>query len=78
MLVGKLFGYSIAALAGLGALFLITTAANAAGGCGSGMHRSLVGVCRHDAVARRHCQPGFHAVSFPNGDGYRCVPTRHA
>jgi hypothetical protein len=20
------------------------------------------------------CQPGFHGVPFPNGNGYRCVP----
>ena len=45
-----------------------------AGGCGAGFHRNLAGVCRRDAVARRHCQPGFHAISFPTGNGFRCVP----
>lgn len=45
-----------------------------AGGCGAGFHHNLWGHCRPNAVSRRHCQPGFHAISFPNGSGYRCVP----
>jgi hypothetical protein len=44
-----------------------------AGDCGVGFHRNLWGHCRPNAVPRRHCQPGFHAISFPNGSGYRCV-----
>lgn len=44
-----------------------------AAGCGPGFHRNLWGYCRHNAVPRRHCPVGLHAVSFPNGSGYRCV-----
>jgi hypothetical protein len=45
----------------------------ASGGCGVGLRRTASGHCVHEALDRRHCQPGMHAVSFPNGKGYRCV-----
>ncbi len=50
----------------------------AAEDCGAGFHRNTAGICIHNAIhtamPRRHCQPGLHAISFPNGAGYRCVP----
>jgi len=50
----------------------------AAEACGAGFHRNTAGICIHNAIQTampgRHCQPGLHAISFPNGAGYRCVP----
>jgi hypothetical protein len=74
MLIRKLMSCTFAAGAGAGVMLLSATVADAAGGCGAGFHRNLAGVCRHDAVPGRHCQPGFRAISYPNGNGYRCRP----
>lgn len=46
----------------------------AAGGCGAGFHRDIAGTCTPNRIHRRSCQPGFHPESFPNGNGYRCIP----
>jgi hypothetical protein len=68
----KLLSCSFAALAGAGILILGATATDAADGCAAGFHRNLSGYCSHNAVPRQHCRPGFHAVRYPNGSGYRC------
>jgi hypothetical protein len=47
----------------------------AAMGCGPGYYRDGSGACLDYLDKSRSCPPGFFAVSFPNGNGYRCVPT---
>ena len=74
MSMRRLMSCTFAALAASAVMVLSATAADAAGGCGAGFHRSAAGVCRHDAAPRRHCPAGFPAVSYPNGNGYRCRP----
>jgi hypothetical protein len=47
----------------------------AAMGCGPGYYREASGACVDYLDKSRICPPGYFAVSFPNGNGYRCVPT---
>jgi hypothetical protein len=45
----------------------------AAMGCGPGYLRDASGMCVDFLDKTRRCPPGFFAISFPNGNGYRCV-----
>jgi hypothetical protein len=47
----------------------------AAMGCGPGYRLDASGACVDYLDRSRICPPGLFAVSFPNGNGYRCVPT---
>ena len=47
----------------------------AAAQCGFGYHRDVSGYCVDSMDYKRICPPGFFAVTFPNGNGFRCVPT---
>jgi hypothetical protein len=44
-------------------------------GCGLGYRLDASGACVDYLDKSRICPPGFFAVSFPNGNGHRCVPT---
>lgn len=46
----------------------------AAMGCGLGYRRDASGACVGYLDRSRICPPGFFAESFPNGNGYRCLP----
>ena len=43
--------------------------------CSYGYHLDISGVCVDSMDYSRICPPGLFAVSFPNGNGFRCVPT---
>lgn len=47
----------------------------AAMGCGPGYLRDASGTCVDYVDRSRICPPGYFALSFPNGNGFRCVPT---
>ena len=42
--------------------------------CGPGDRREASGACVGYFDRSRTCSPGFFAESFPNGNGYRCLP----
>jgi len=46
----------------------------AAMGCGPGYYRDASGMCVDSMDYTRSCPAGFFALSFPNGNHYRCVP----
>ncbi|WP_158812669.1 hypothetical protein [Methylocapsa sp. S129] len=43
--------------------------------CSYGYHLDVSGLCVDSMDYSRRCSPGLFAVQFPNGNGYRCVPT---
>jgi hypothetical protein len=47
----------------------------AAMGCAPGYYRDASGTCIDYLDKSRVCPAGYFALSFPNGNGYRCVPT---
>jgi hypothetical protein len=47
----------------------------AAMGCAPGYYRDASGACIDYLDRSRVCPSGYFALSFPNGNGYRCVPT---
>ena len=47
----------------------------AAMGCGFGYRRDASGACIDTLDKSRICPSGYFALSFPNGNGFRCVPT---
>ncbi len=75
--------------AGLAALLLSASAAQAAmspasppstgptlvgAACSFGYHLDISGTCVDSMDYSRRCPPGAFAVSYPNGNGFRCVP----
>jgi hypothetical protein len=42
--------------------------------CSYGYHLDVSGVCVDSMDYSRRCPSGSFAVSFPNGNGYRCAP----
>ena|SRR5471032_2120837 len=76
--------------AGLAALLLAAPAAQAAmsvapppsasnlrmtaAACSFGYHLDISGTCVDSMDYSRHCPPGYFPISYPNGDGYRCLP----
>ena len=45
----------------------------AAAVCPPGYHFDVSGVCVDSMDYSRSCPPGTFALSFPNGNGYRCA-----
>jgi hypothetical protein len=42
--------------------------------CGFGSHLDATGLCVDTMDYSRRCPPGSFAISFPNGNGFRCLP----
>jgi hypothetical protein len=42
--------------------------------CGWGSRLDVTGLCVDVMDYSRRCSPGSFAMSFPNGNGFRCVP----
>jgi hypothetical protein len=42
--------------------------------CSFGYHLDISGTCVDSMDYSRRCPPGTFAISYPNGDGFRCVP----
>ena len=42
--------------------------------CDFGSHRDVSGYCVDSMDYARTCPPRFFAISFPNGNGFRCLP----
>jgi hypothetical protein len=42
--------------------------------CGFGSHLDATGLCVDTMDCSRRCPPGSFAISFPNGNGFRCLP----
>jgi hypothetical protein len=42
--------------------------------CGFGSHIDATGLCVDTMDYSRRCPPGSFAISFPNGNGFRCLP----
>jgi hypothetical protein len=43
--------------------------------CAGGYHVDPEGNCQPDnPIVDGRCPPYFHAIVFPNGNGYRCMP----
>ena len=46
----------------------------AAMACSFGYHLDVSGFCVDSMDYSRKCPPGYFAQSFPNGNGFRCIP----
>jgi hypothetical protein len=56
------------------ALFARSDVRPVAAACSFGTHLDISGFCVDSMDYSRRCPPGDFAVSFPNGNGYRCLP----
>jgi hypothetical protein len=59
----------------LAAALFAAPAAQAAMGCGPGYRPDSTGVCVDYIDRWRKCPDTYFAESYPNGNGFRCVPS---
>ena len=56
------------------ALPVVSDVSPAKGACSFGTHLDISGYCVDSMDYARICPPRFFAISFPNGNGFRCLP----
>jgi hypothetical protein len=70
-----IFALLIVAAGVTGSARAATDRAATANECAPGYHIYSDGSCQSDnLIVDSRCPPSFTAQSFPNGNGYRCIP----